>query len=320
MSPENGSVSVSAPGSTDTSSTALPASYRIYTPVHRTLTALGSVRIAGKHPSIILRNRINRLLYRSVFTRRREQTILTRDGFLIRVPLHDQAAAAIVFERAYSPAETAILRRLLEDCALFIDVGANLGYFSLLACALNQHRDDFAAVAIEPNAALCRLIRTSFELNGFDCAQVVQAAAGREAGCGYFQVQDNLSSSGRAFMDANGHAEGAVPVEFVRIDDLAQYDSATAGSIVVKVDVEGGEVDALAGAADAMRHGAVFMCEVWAGSLGALEPILMCHDYVMMDQIGNRVDSQARLPGRTDLLLLPASRFDAIQLIVRRAA
>lgn len=297
---------------------ALPAAYRLYSPVHHLLTALGTVQVRSKHPSIILRNRINRMLYRSVFTHRRDHTIQTRDGFLIRVPLYDQAAASIVFERAYSPGEAAILRQLLKGCALFVDVGANLGYFSLLACALNRHQDDFAVVTIEPNAALCRLIKISFELNQFDCAELIEAAAGREAGCGYFQVQDNLSSNGRAVLEAGSASDGAVRVEFVRIDDLVQYSTVT-GSILIKIDVEGGEVDALAGATEAMRHGAVFMCEVWASSVSELDPFLASHNYVMMDVSGNCIDYRASLPSRTDVILAPASRVAAVQHAIQPA-
>ena len=258
------------------------------------------------------------MLYRSVFTHRRDHTIQTRDGFLIRVPLYDQAAASIVFERAYSPHEAAILRRLLNGCSLFVDVGANLGYFSLLACALHRHQDDFTVVTVEPNAALCRLIKVSFELNGFDCAELIEGAAGREAGCGYFQVQDNLSSNGWAVLEADRPVEDAVRVEFVRIDDLVQY-STVRGSILIKIDVEGGEVDALAGATQAMRHGAVFMCEVWASSFRELDPFLASHNYVMMDQSGNCIDSRDALPARTDVILAHASQAAVVQHAVQTA-
>lgn len=66
-------------------------------------------------------------------------------------------------EGIWEPYETALVLSALQPGDVFVDVGANIGYFSVLAAALVGA--DGAVFAFEPDPENCRLLRHSAELN-----------------------------------------------------------------------------------------------------------------------------------------------------------
>jgi hypothetical protein len=78
--------------------------------------------------------------------------VTVEERFVIKVPAGDQAAASILFDRQYSPREAHMLMGLLGLCNSFVDVGANLGYFALMALARNGGAKP--VVVAEPNPVL----------------------------------------------------------------------------------------------------------------------------------------------------------------------
>jgi FkbM family methyltransferase len=287
--------------------TAFPLRYRLYTPVHRGLTALGRLSIAGKHPVIVLQNALNRLMYRYALTAHQAATVQTREGFLITVPLDDQAAASILFNRQYSPEEGDVLRRLLIDCDAFLDVGANLGYFSLLALHSLQGRGPVAAV--EPNHRLCALISESMAQNGLHTGSVQQAGVSDAPGEAYFSVDPKRTSHGQVRLEPS---PDAVPIRIVTVDSLL----AEAGAErrwLIKIDVEGLEARVLTGCAYAMQAGAVILCEVFADSGPEISRILAARDYTILDYRGNALPREALARHRRqDVILAPAAKSQAV--------
>ena len=69
----------------------------------------------------------------------------------------------IFYTGAWQPALTAWLRRALAPGDVFVDVGANTGYFALLAAALVQ--DGGSVVAIEASPATHERLRTNLAPN-----------------------------------------------------------------------------------------------------------------------------------------------------------
>lgn len=127
-----------------------------------------------------------------------------------------------------------------------IDIGANLGYYTLLAADLVGESGQ--VVAIEPNTEVFRLLSASIAVNGFvsrvSARNVALGVAG-ESGTRPFFVPKGEPKNGR-FLGANESAEclvdfGSVfdvalgsinPDEFQRVD-------------LIKIDVEGAELEVL---------------------------------------------------------------------------
>jgi FkbM family methyltransferase len=77
----------------------------------------------------------------------------------------------------YEPGTTQVLLRCFQGCRGFADVGANLGYFSVIAGLVLK---PFPVTAFEMDATLAPLIKRNLELNNCTNVQVVSAAVGDE--------------------------------------------------------------------------------------------------------------------------------------------
>jgi FkbM family methyltransferase len=95
-------------------------------------------------------------------------------------------------EGIWEPYETALVLKSLAPGAVFVDVGANIGYFSLLAAAVVGASG--SVFAFEPDTANVDLMRKSAAINGMsDLIHVVPAALSDKSGEGRLYLsEDNL--------------------------------------------------------------------------------------------------------------------------------
>ena len=149
--------------------------------------------------------------------------------------------------RLHEPASTRYLLDNLTSESTFIDVGAHLGYFSVLAAL--KCRQVFA---IEPMEFLVPLIHRNTVANHLSNVHIIYAAAGREAG---FVTMDKIGGPGRT---VGGEGKSLVPV--VRIDDY--FSDMITAKDVIKIDVEGYEMNALAGARETLSARPKLMVEI----------------------------------------------------------
>ncbi len=147
---------------------------------------------------------------------------------------------AIARTGAYEPLVTAQVRARLGPGAVFVDVGANIGYFSLLAATLVGEAG--RVVAFEPSAGNGDLIRRSLADNGFANVELHQKAVAERAG--RFLLDEGGANSNARIVTASPDGYERPAVEAVALDealaDLARLD-------LVKLDIEGAEARAWAG-------------------------------------------------------------------------
>lgn len=152
--------------------------------------------------------------------------------------------AAIARDRQYEPAVTAALRSLLKPGDLFLDVGANIGYFTMLGAILVGPAG--RVLAVEPNRDNCDLMAQSIAANGFTNVTLYPYAAAEKAQ--RFQLDTaGAGSNGRIIDDSPQAVPGSSPpnpVEAVALDELL---AGLERLDVVKLDVEGAEPRALQG-------------------------------------------------------------------------
>lgn len=129
---------------------------------------------------------------------------------------------------------TTAMLRLVRPGMTAVDIGANLGYFSLLMGDLVGPGG--RVHAFEPNAGLAGRLRKSLAMNGFgDRATVHEQAIGDRSGAARLFVPANEPGGGHVL-----HDEATLPGADIRIDrfdalpELAEAD-------VIKIDVEGAE-------------------------------------------------------------------------------
>lgn len=134
--------------------------------------------------------------------------------------------------------------RLAKSARTVIDVGANTGVYSLLACAVNS---EAKVLAFEPVPRIYERLCRNVELNNFTSrCKVTNAAVSDYAGSAKFHVPcDGLPCSASLHTDGFRNVEGTlidVPVTTLDVagDDTGQVD-------LVKIDVEGFEDKVLLG-------------------------------------------------------------------------
>jgi len=164
-------------------------------------------------------------------------------GFKLYADRADAAVGCYVPTGNYEPHVTALFRREISLGQTVIDVGANIGYFSMLASSLVGSFGK--VVAIEPSPSNCRLIEASRQANGFNQLSVHPVAAAPKSGLlALHSVYSNGAVSGVS--DDFATLLRSQVVEGARLDDLLILDALD----FIKIDVEGFEHDALAGFQD----------------------------------------------------------------------
>ncbi len=171
--------------------------------------------------------------------RRAHEVVDACEGFRIHVDPTDYAVGhTLARTGSYEPDVSATLRAVLGPGATFVDIGANIGWFSLLGASLVGAAG--RVVAIEPNPRNVALLRQSAKDNGFDNIEVVAVALSGRPGAVALETD---GSNGR-IIPVDGPPASPVEAEFVvasyPLDDVL----ASAGigrADVIKIDVEGAE-------------------------------------------------------------------------------
>ena len=152
----------------------------------------------------------------------------------------DIISDSIAFTGMYEFLLTKRISDLARRGGTFVEVGANLGYFSLLWAAA---RDDNRCVAFEASPRNIEMLRENVRRNGLaDRIRVIPFAAGAERGTVAFDPgpPDQTGWGGFSTTDT----QDAITVEVVRVDEMVDAAEPIA---VLKIDTEGSDTWVLMG-------------------------------------------------------------------------
>ncbi|RZS91400.1 FkbM family methyltransferase [Motilibacter rhizosphaerae] len=145
---------------------------------------------------------------------------------------------------------TLAMARALQPGMRAVDVGANLGYFSLLmADAVGPQGK---VLAFEPQERYAGLVGRSLRANGFHVqAEVRQQAVSSEKGSLDLLVPEDFFGSASVAASFEDYSTTSTTVEAVTLDEaLADWESVD----LIKIDVEGAEYAVWQGMADVRRR------------------------------------------------------------------
>jgi FkbM family methyltransferase len=166
------------------------------------------------------------------------------DGMRIRVDLGDPYVSGACLRGAYEPGETRFLDRFVDTGATFVDIGANIGWFTLRAAA--RVGPTGRVIAFEPRTATSANLVASVEDNGFsEWVEVHRVALGAAAGRQFIGTNEAARNPGGTWflpdaeMVERFRSAGAM-VQETRVETL---DEVIGGRTVdvIKIDVEGAE-------------------------------------------------------------------------------
>jgi len=141
---------------------------------------------------------------------------------------------------SWEPHLVACFRRICRQGSIAFDIGANVGYHTLMLAQLVGPGG--ACYAFEPNSENCRLILLGTEKNGFANVKLMPIALSDQPGWAYFSPHIG-SNGGFATRNAELTDGCGVVVPMFMLDDLR-----LPPPDMIKVDVEGAEYRVLRGA------------------------------------------------------------------------
>lgn len=214
----------------------------------------GHMSQVGSDLTSVLRNYFNSLEFSRRFSKLVERkfddniTLTNVHGFALYAQVADLDVGRWVTQGDYEPHVTAIFKDRLKDGMHVLDVGANIGYFTMLAASLVKSAG--SVMAIEPNADNVKLLEASRRANAFNQVTVVQAAAGREIGLLELHTTHSNGTTDRLSEDL-GSLIRSTTVPCLKIDDLVPRDRHIG---FIKIDVEAAEYNALLGASALIKR------------------------------------------------------------------
>ena len=169
----------------------------------------------------------------------------------------------------YEPETTPLFFDLARDAEVVLDVGAFVGFYSLLAGLANPTGRVFA---FEPMADNAERLRGHIELNELSNVEFVPAAVSAASGTAELfhtgGAHPSSTSLVRDFMSSNQDVRSSV-VPTVALDSFLEERGVPSVSLV-KLDIETGEPEALRGMARTLeRDRPAIFCEVLSTDAGA---------------------------------------------------
>jgi len=142
----------------------------------------------------------------------------------------------------WEPFETSLVQRFLGPGDVFVDVGANIGYFTVLAA---HHVGPRGRVyAVEPDPANVALLRDNLQRNACeDRVQVLPAALAATDGVARLHLSEDNLGDHQLFDAGAGRASVEVPL----LDGGAWLGGRTDRIDMLKVDTQGYEYEVMAG-------------------------------------------------------------------------
>lgn len=214
----------------------------------------------------------------------------------------DYIGWAILRTGSYEPASLSLALRIVAATpGLFVDVGANFGWYSCAMAAIDGTR----VVAIEPDCTNCATLRAN--LAAYPGATIVNIAAG--AGFGTVRIRHRRSgNSGTVTIDPDRAVDGSGSdwVATVPLDELlSRIIVQPVRPALVKIDVEGFEPEVLAGldfAGPFRPHNIIMEYEpaistsaAWGG-LAGVEAFFAERGYDTFDVYGHSLAASGELP------------------------
>lgn len=135
----------------------------------------------------------------------------------------------------WEPTETHWIARMLKPGDTFVDVGANVGYFTVLAGSVvgNAGR----VYAFEPDPIAFSYLEKNVRLNGLENVTLIQKAASNERGTVQLYIAADNKGDHRIYQTDEGRS--AIDVEAVSLDE---YFAEVPGSLdFIKIDTQGAE-------------------------------------------------------------------------------
>jgi len=141
----------------------------------------------------------------------------------------------------WEPYETMLVLQHLRPGSVFLDIGANIGYYTVLAGSVVGDRG--LVIAYEPDAENYRLLECNIDLNDLTNVRAFRAALGDQASQGSIYLSQDNKGNHRLFDEGDGRRMAAVEI----LNGDEHVSQLTERLDFIKIDTEGYEARVLEG-------------------------------------------------------------------------
>lgn len=161
---------------------------------------------------------------------------------------------------SYEPNETSFLKSVFREGDVFFDVGANLGWYSLV---LGRSCPGAKVYAFEPIPSTIEVLKKNIQLNRLDNIEAI--------GLGMFNEEKDLNFlfaedvSGATSLKLTGQARGQAPVQEIMCKTTTLDAFCSSNGVqptLIKVDVEGAELMVVQGGKDCLASTPIILMEL----------------------------------------------------------
>jgi len=173
-------------------------------------------------------------------------TVSLDAGFRMNLDLQDPVQRKMYFYGDYDERyEARLVRRLLDPGERFWDIGANIGYFSLLAATALKNTGQ--VVAFEPGQGAYGRLLENIALNPYRNLLTYNLAVTDREGEATLYLAPGMADGCASLYGAGSQSQGRESCRTVSLDGFATSQGLP-GPDFIKIDVEGAELPVLRGA------------------------------------------------------------------------
>ena len=141
---------------------------------------------------------------------------------------------------SFEAEETHLIQKLLKSVDVFINVGANIGYY----CCLSM-QEGVPAIAFEPESQNLKFLLKNIQANGWENGiEVYPLGAGRSLGIANMYSEGTGASLIKGWSKSSSDLVASIPISSL---DLVIGDRLVDKKILILIDIEGAEYSALLG-------------------------------------------------------------------------
>jgi FkbM family methyltransferase len=221
---------------------------RLYKRLGGFLSRMGLGRIPGAR-------RLYNLLYNK-FIKPRGLVLLNIQGNKMYVdPGSESIDAVLLMHGVHEKYETALFKKMVQDGMVVVDIGANIGYYTLIAAKLVGNKG--IVYAFEPEPSSYKLLCKNIAINSYTNVVPIEKAVSRTNGKAKLYVcaaTTAMSSFGKDNVLIHSKNVDCLEVETITLDDFFKRTIGDDRIDFMKIDVEGAEELVVDGAERVLRN------------------------------------------------------------------
>jgi FkbM family methyltransferase len=165
-----------------------------------------------------------------------------------RMWLDDQDTLELATHEVYEPFETALFKREIKPGQTVLDIGANIGYYTLIAAKLAGPKGK--VYAFEPDPDNFALLKKNVETNGYNNVVLVNKAVSDKTKTAQLFLNKTNKGDHRLYDSKDGRP--SISVQTIKLDDF--FKKLDKKIHFIKMDIQGSEASALSGMRNLIRR------------------------------------------------------------------